>query len=177
MKRLLAILLCGVLMMTMCACGSSDKSESSDNGEAAVSEEQAAENGAAEEAQAAKEKEQETVEAAAKTEVPPADEREAVRLASDQAVETAAREQDEDLIFEIDDAKILDENEDAWLVSIPVGEEVNGEVFADAVYIYRVDKKTGAVKFITGAQDYWEGMIDISRGVVTENAAETEYAE
>ena len=75
------------------------------------------------------------------------------------------------------EAEILDENQDAWLVSIPLLEYYNGEPAGGVAYIYRVDKKNGAVKFVTGAQDYWEGMIDITEGVVAEDAAETEYAE
>ena len=175
MKKMLTILLCGMLMMTICACGSSDSGEAEQPSEEPAAEQTAAEGEpAAEEEVQAEEPEEQKTETAAKAEASKIEETDAVRLVTDYAVKNAA---EEGLVFEIDNAQILDQNKDAWLVSIPVGEEVNGEIFADAVYIYRVDKKTGTVKFITGAQDYWDGMIDITKGVVAENAAETEYAD
>lgn len=61
---------------------------------------------------------------------------------------------------------ILDQNADAYLVEICFDLE-------DWVRIYWVDKKNGNVKFVTGAQDYWTGMIDFSTGTLVQ----TEYVE
>ena len=168
MKRLLAILLCGMLMITLCACGSSSDSE-----EPASAGEEATAAAASEEPA---EEERQEVEAA-EEDLPELEEIDAIRLATDFAVQTAIEEQEDGMVFEVEEAEILDENQDAWLVSIPLLEYYNGEPAGGVAYIYRVDKKNGAVKFVTGAQDYWEGMIDITEGVVAEDAAETEYAE
>ncbi len=169
MKRLLAILLCGMLMITLCACGSSSDSE-----EPASAGEEATAAAASEEPA---EEERQEVEAAEEEDLPELEEIDAIRLATDFAVQTAIEEQEDGMVFEVEEAEILDENQDAWLVSIPLLEYYNGEPAGGVAYIYRVDKKNGAVKFVTGAQDYWEGMIDITEGVVAEDAAETEYAE
>ena len=149
MKRLLAILLCGMLMFTMCACGSGGSDEPEPSGEPAAEQEV-------------------EVDPATEEDVPDLEEMEAIRLATDYALETAIEEQEEGMVLEIDDAEILDQNADAYLVSIPCLEYYEGEAAGGYVNIYRVDKKSGNVKFITGAQDYWDGMIDITKGEVNE---------
>ena len=181
MKKLLAILLCGMLMFTMCACGSGG-SEDSDTEQAtepaAEQEVQAADQAAAEtaEAETAAGEEQKT-EAAAKEESSKLKETDAIRLAADFALKNTKEEQEAGMVVEVEEAEILDQNNDAWLVSVPMTEYYNGEAVGGYVNIYRVDKKNGKVKFVTGAQDYWDGMIDITKGEVAEDAAETEYAE
>lgn len=181
MKRLLAILLCGMLMVTMCACGGSSESEEPEQAKEPAAEQSAEPAEAADEETtevAAADKEQKTEAAsAAKKETSELEEIDAIRLASDYAVKNAVEEQAEGLVLDVENAEILDQNADAWLVSIPCLEYYEGEAAGGFIYIYRVDKKNGKVKLVTGAQDYWEGMIDITKGEMAESAAETEYAE
>ena len=181
MKRLLAILLCGMLMVTMCACGGGSESEEPEQAKEPAAEQSAEPAEAADEETtevAAADKEQKTEAAsAAKKETSELEEIDAIRLASDYAVKNAVEEQAEGLVLDVENAEILDQNADAWLVSIPCLEYYEGEAAGGFIYIYRVDKKNGKVKLVTGAQDYWDGMIDITKGEMAENAAETEYAE
>lgn len=173
MKKLLAVLLCGVLIMSLCACGGSG------GGDAEQTEEQAAETAeetAGEQAETAADPKEKT-ETPEKEKTAKLEESDAIRLATDYAVKTAVEEQEEGLVLEVESAEILDQNADAWLVSIPCLEYYEGEAVGGFVYIYWVNKKNGKVKLVTGAQDYWDGMIDITKGEIAENAAETEYAD
>ncbi|GEM_PF-6858813 len=64
----------------------------------------------------------------------------------------------------VEEGEIIDQNDDAYLVSFGISDEESG-----FCAIYRVDKFDGTVRFVTEAQDYWEGMIDISAGKVSDS--------
>ncbi|GEM_PF-6836173 len=64
----------------------------------------------------------------------------------------------------VDNGMILDQNGDAYLVSFGISDEESG-----FTAVYRVGKLDGTVRFVTEAQEYFSGMIDITAGKVIEN--------
>ena len=140
MKKLLTVLLACTLLLSMAACspsgsGTADVSELSVSGS------------------------QDTLMNQKKENSIKLTEKEAIDLVREQAVKDAKKE---DVVVDEKSGQILDQNDTAYIIAFDISDSVYGNyMYMEA---YWLNKETQQIKDVCSLNEYYDGMIDITKG-------------
>ena len=140
MKKLLTVLLACTLLLSMAACspsgsGTADVSELSVSGSQDTLMDQEKENSAK------------------------LTEKEAIDLVREQAVKDAKKE---DVVVDEKSGQILDQNDTAYIIAFDISDSVYGNyMYMEA---YWLNKETQQIKDVCSLNEYYDGLIDITKG-------------
>ena len=139
MKKLFAVLLVCTLLVTVNACGV--KSGNPDPGDSLSSVSVAQD------------------ESADKKNKGVLTEKEALKLVKEQALKEY---ENDDTAVDKDSGQVLDQNEEAYIVGYDINDTVYGNhLYTEAFWIH---KKTRQIKDVCSINEYYEGLIDVSKG-------------
>ncbi len=135
MKKILAILLAAFMIISVAACGDSDKDSgaSSADTQASVIDDDTAKG--------------------------PVSESKAIDLAIEQAKMDF---QNEDIKVDGNSGRILDQNDSAYIVGLDISDEISGNYMY--IEAYWVSKKSGETKDVCSINEYYDGLIDVTNG-------------
>ena len=140
MKKLLTVLLACTLLLSMAACspsgsGTADVSELSVSGSQDTLMDQKKENSIK------------------------LTEKEAIDLVREQAVKDAKKE---DVVVDEKSGQILDQNDTAYIIAFDISDSVYGNyMYMEA---YWLNKETQQIKDVCSLNEYYDGLIDITKG-------------